>query len=118
MYHSRVIRIPRSVEAIICSTVCSPPGVMKTMFMGASPISLGRGKPWPVTVTSPTLLAMGDFCILAAVLRAYTTFLITPFSQVDRLPGHAFTIERHVRLQRMVHVIDDGDVFSEKLRAD
>src|SRR5579863_100335 len=46
MYQRRVTRIPRSVERIISSTDLSPPE--KTRFMGASPNSFGRVKPWPV----------------------------------------------------------------------
>src|SRR5229473_6644490 len=68
MYHKRVTRRPRSVEAIIFSSDESPPE--KTRFIGASPYSLGSAKPWPVG------------CLRArfAVLRAYTRFFGTPRS--------------------------------------
>ena len=46
MYQRRVTRMPRSVERTISSTEVLPPP--KTRFMGASPISLGKEKPWPV----------------------------------------------------------------------
>src|SRR6266850_977187 len=46
MYHRRVTRRPRFVEAIIfCSEESPPP---KTRFIGASPYSFGRANPCPV----------------------------------------------------------------------
>ena len=52
----------------------------KTMFIGASPISLGSGKPCPVAATGPTLSLYSDCFIFFAVARAYTSRLTTPFS--------------------------------------
>jgi hypothetical protein len=46
MYHKRVTRTPRDVEAIRLSIDAEPPAI--TMFTGASPASLGSGNPWPV----------------------------------------------------------------------
>ena len=71
MYHNRVTSMPRSVEAIICSTVRDSPsgGLANTILSGASPISLGRAKPWPVGRTGPTLAAISDACIRFALQR-------------------------------------------------
>jgi hypothetical protein len=62
--------ILRSVEAIICSTVCVFSVGPKTIFSGISPISFGSPKPCPVASITPTLPLYSDRFILAAVARA------------------------------------------------
>src|SRR6266481_6394287 len=87
MYQRRVTSRPRSVEATIFSIEELPPP--KTRFMGASPYSLGRAKPWPVG------------CLLAALLAA----------------REAFAIEMGALLQRVINVVGNGDVLAEELFA-
>ena len=62
MYQSLVTRMPRSVDATISATLLSPPAI--TRFIGASPISVGIGKPWPV----------GAAPLIAAAWRPYATW--------------------------------------------
>ena len=77
MYQSRVTSTPHSVAAIIWST--DERTAPNTMFMGASPIWLGRGNPCPVGSMGPTLFLCSERFIFSAVARANTSHLTTPF---------------------------------------
>src|ERR1039458_5161824 len=100
MYHNRVTRMPRSVEAIICSTVRNSPcgGPANTILSGASPISLGRAKPWPEGRTGTRVGYGTDDTI---------------FDQLQPLSPHPFAVERNSCLQRVIHVVPDGNVLAE-----
>src|SRR6266568_2277384 len=51
------------------------------------------------------------------ITRIDEVFRNAAVHQKNALPGQAFPIERHTKLERMVHVVADGDVFAEDLFA-
>src|ERR1035441_9007974 len=105
IYQSRVTRMPCSVDATISSTLMSPPAI--TIFMGASPVSLGSGNPCPVGATPAR----------AAACRQYAISRTTPRStRVKR--RRAFGIECGARLQRIPRIVKDVDVLAEEFLAD
>src|ERR1700721_1311796 len=63
IYHRRVTSTPRSVDEIISLISCGLSGALKTMFIGISPTSFGKGNPCPVASIGPTLSAYSDFFI-------------------------------------------------------
>ena len=79
------------------------------MLSGASPTSLGSGKPWPVGSHSRAVRArsrIGEFARNAG------------FDQREFAPRHAFAIERHAGLERMRDIVGDVDVVAEEFLAE
>ena len=79
------------------------------MLSGASPTSLGSGKPWPVGSTPARCGARSRIGELARDARLH---------QSELSARHAFAIERHAGLQRMRDIVGELDVIAEQLLAD
>ena len=114
MYHKRVTRTPRSVDAIICSTVCGFCGVSEHNIQRHLSHFIGQGK----TVTRR--LDRTDFILVFRLLhslrggaRIDNLLHYSVFDQGHPLPLTPSPSNGEPGLQRMSNIVPDGDVVAE-----
>jgi len=114
MYHSRVIKMPRSVPAIICSTVL-PAGVMKTIWSAPRPSHSARESRGCHADLADLIFVLRLAHLRRGVSRVNKLANHALFHQAHALTINAFPIERRIGLERMCNIVDDRNIFTKKL---